>query len=114
MAEMMKAKMTNCDGSCGGANSADMATITLQLGLITGTTQTVTTADSMRKIRNKTMQITQKCILLFSETDSGDGEVGAKMADGGSYACAAQPHATCFILIESSHHPADTNITSGA
>ena len=40
--EIGKAEMSSCDGSCGGANSADMATITLQLGLITGSTSTVT------------------------------------------------------------------------
>ena len=39
--EIAKAEMTNCDGICGGANTADMATITLQLGLITGSTPTV-------------------------------------------------------------------------
>ena len=44
VAEIAKAEMTDCDGSCGGANSADMATITLQLGLITGDGQTVTAA----------------------------------------------------------------------
>lgn len=39
-----KAEMTSCSGSCGGANTADMATITLQLGLVTGDTPTVTKA----------------------------------------------------------------------
>ena len=36
--------MNNCDGSCGGANTADMATITLQLGLVTGSSATVSSA----------------------------------------------------------------------
>ena len=36
--------MTDCDGSCGGANTADMATIALQLGLLSGSTPTVTAA----------------------------------------------------------------------
>ena len=31
-----QAQMSTCDGSCGGANVADMSTITLQLGLVTG------------------------------------------------------------------------------
>ena len=44
VAEIAKAEMNDCDGSCGGANTADMATITLQLGLVTGDNQTVTTA----------------------------------------------------------------------
>ena len=42
--EIAKSEMSSCDGSCGGANSADMATITLQLGLITGASDTITSA----------------------------------------------------------------------
>ena len=44
VSEIAKAEMSSCDGSCGGANSADMATITLQLGLVTGASQTIATA----------------------------------------------------------------------
>jgi chondroitin AC lyase len=44
VAAVSKAGMNNCDGSCGGANTADMATITLQLGLVTGSSATVSSA----------------------------------------------------------------------
>jgi chondroitin AC lyase len=46
-----RASMSSCDGSCGGANVADMATITVQEGLLTGN-ETLAQAGLVRLYAN--------------------------------------------------------------